>query len=440
VRFPPEIEGTRWPLQGRQSPIGHGCQIPPRQSLLEQSRSIALPATVLAWAALLGCGRQVELQACNTAKLSCQEDVYYAVVRLRGDGWDPFEGVPPIRTISIDEYRKELMPDDPPPADPGAEPPKPKVDPWDVALHWLHLVGQATTAPQAAGESRESIVAAYYAWEDQRVTVIDRGGERDDYNDTLLLVHELVHAFQDDEVSIVAGDGTTDAGFANAGLVEGEARLYEDLARAELDGVSARNVDWHSRYQQSLHAWRSSAPQQSSLFYYVQPWYAYDLGVDLLMDGWQRGGNARVRHLIATFPRKGLPLIAHHERVELDSAARLACEVEPPGDGFELAGHDRFGAIQTYAFLVAAGIDEPDAWRTSLDWRDDRIWLYFDEHSEQVALSWRIRLTDTAAAERVVAAASQLPMLRAERDGHDALIVGSDAGLARWKGAGDCEL
>jgi hypothetical protein len=394
--------------------------------------------SVLAFALLLGCGRQVELEACDIAEQSCQEDVYYTVVRLRGDGWDPFDGVPPIRTITIDEYSDELTPDDPPPADPDAEPQEPKVDPWDVALRWLGLVGPTMTSSGAAADSRRSIVAAYYAPADQRVTVIDRGGDKNDYSDTLLLVHELVHAFQDNEVAIAVSDRTTDANFAGSALIEGEARLYEDLARAELNDVSARNLDWHSRYQGSLSGWRGGVSQQSSPFYYV-PWYAYDLGVDVLMSGWQEGGNAAVRRLVESFPRRGVAFMARHEDVELDGAPRLACDVEAPGEDFVLAGYDRFGAIEMYAFLTAAGLDEAEAWSTGLEWRDDLIWLYFDEDSEEVALSWRIRLASSAAAQRVVDAAGQFEMLRAERDGHDALIVGSDTGLARWAGAVDCD-
>ena len=60
-----------------------------------------------AW--LLACGEPEPLSACNVAEQTCQEQVYYAVLRLRGDGWDPFRGLPPIRTITLEQYRADLL-------------------------------------------------------------------------------------------------------------------------------------------------------------------------------------------------------------------------------------------------------------------------------------------------------------------------------------------
>ena len=56
-----------------------------------------LPLSVITLALLTGChGRDLEL--CDIAQSDCQQDVYYADLRLRGDGYDPFGGIPPIRT------------------------------------------------------------------------------------------------------------------------------------------------------------------------------------------------------------------------------------------------------------------------------------------------------------------------------------------------------
>src|SRR5690606_9762026 len=146
------------------------------KAVVELSWKIAL-----AGALLLGCGRRAELAPCNIADRTCQEDVYYAVVRLRGDGWDPFDGLPPIRTITLEQYRDELLGDRPrEPHQPDPDPEPPPVDPWDVALQWLGLVTRETSSQQASVDNRVRNVAAYYSSADKRVTVIDRGHERDD--------------------------------------------------------------------------------------------------------------------------------------------------------------------------------------------------------------------------------------------------------------------
>jgi len=395
---------------------------------------------LLCCVATFGCSRRLELAPCNIADESCQEDVYYAVIRMRGDGWDPFDGLPPIRTISLEQYRDELTPDEPAEApDPHAEPPKKKIDPWDVALRWLGLVTPSMTSSQAAVENRLANVAAYYSSATQQVTVIDRGREEiNERADTILLVHELVHAFQDNEVRGAPVDHTTDGGFAGRAMIEGEARLYEHLAVAEVDRVAPQGLDWHQHYSNQIDHLRSRLAEQRSPFYAVS-WFVYDLGADMLMTGWLRGGNAAVRELFDTFPRSAVGFMARHEGMELESAPRIGCRVEPPSESFALAGYDRFGAMQLYAFLTKTDMIEADAWRTALGWRDDLLWLYFDEESEDVVLSWRIRLASEAAADAVVAAAVQQPMLRAERQGRDALIVGSETDVADWIGADDCD-
>ena len=54
------------------------------------------------------CKPTAELEPCNIAQSECQLDIYYALLRLRGDGADPFGGVPPIRTLTLEQYEREL--------------------------------------------------------------------------------------------------------------------------------------------------------------------------------------------------------------------------------------------------------------------------------------------------------------------------------------------
>ncbi|HEX7597952.1 MAG TPA: hypothetical protein VF518_07035, partial [Polyangia bacterium] len=74
-------------------------------------------------------------QLCDIAEASCQEDIYLADLRLRGDGFDPFAGIPPIRTIDEDQFRKELQ------DEAAATAQQVNPSPWvDAALTLLHLV------------------------------------------------------------------------------------------------------------------------------------------------------------------------------------------------------------------------------------------------------------------------------------------------------------
>jgi hypothetical protein len=67
------------------------------------------------------------------------------------------------------------------------------------------------------------------------------------------------------------------------------------------------------------------------------------------------------------------------------------------------------------------------------------LWVYANDRLEQVAVSWRIRLSSNAAAQAVVRAAAAIPTLRARHDGRVALIVASSPELADWRAATDCD-
>lgn len=247
---------------------------------------------------LFGCKPTEELEACNVARAECQQSIYYALLRLRGDGYDPFLGVPPIRTLTVEEYEAELRGKQPPPKDEPdepMEPVEPRVDPWDAALRLLKLVKPTTSSGEARVRDRVNHVAAFYSSATRTVTVIDRGGRRNDRGDTILLLHELVHAVQDDEIAGWAGE-TTDADFAARSMIEGEATLYENLGVLELDGRDPDDADWDEFYGNWIDRRRSQMTGQASPFYAVG-WFVYPLGGERLTDAYSRGGNAAVRHL-----------------------------------------------------------------------------------------------------------------------------------------------
>ncbi len=396
----------------------------------------------LAGLALTGCGQPTELEACTIANKSCQIDVYYALVRLRGDGYDPFEGLPPIRTVTVDQYAAELTDARPmsPPSDSfdPTKKPDPELDPWDVALSWFGLVSTEESMAMAAIDTRVNNVAAFYSSRTQQVTVIDRGHERNDRSDTTLLTHELVHAFQDNEVGLDISDPSSDGSFAGRAFTEGEAVLYEKLAGAEIDDVAPESLLWDDYYTGWLGGLRQNLAQDPSPFYAVS-WFAYPLGGALLTRGWLQGGNAAVRQLANEFPQSSLGFLEAFERTSIERAAPpLDCRVAPPEPRFERVGFDRFGAMHLYAFLEASGMDEQVAFDFAYAWRDDLFYVYFDDARREVAASWRIRQQDETTAEAVVAAAAQRPALRVARMGVDAVIVASDASALGWTGAVDC--
>jgi hypothetical protein len=399
------------------------------------------------------CDASTGLAPCNIARESCQEDIYYALVRLRGDGYDPLAGVPPISTLTLAEYRRRLQADadareaaaqgDPPAEEPDPDAPKPVV-PWDFALQVLGMVTPTTSSGQASVDNQVANVAAFYSSATRSVTVIDRGNDRDDYFETGLLLHELTHALQDRELSGAFSDGTTDSSLASRALTEGEATFYQHLANLEMQGVSAEANDWHGNYTNDLRGGRGHLTNDKSPFYGVR-WFIYPLGARYLSDAWERGGNAGVRHAYATQPRHiGQYMTPHDEQHEalrpvLDPA--LSCRVEPPSPAWQRPGLDRFGALIVYAFFTGAELPDDQAWPLAAGWGDDLIYVFFEPEAELVLVSWRIRLADEEAAESAVEHLVLDPRVRASAEGRDlVLIAGNDEDTtADWDGTLVCD-
>lgn len=378
------------------------------------ARGLALGLTLNA------CKPTDKLEACNVAEADCQQSIYYALLRMRGDGYDPFLGVPPIRTLTVEEYEAELRgptPVTPAPTasstttdgdedagvaeapEPEPEPEEPGIDPRDVALRLLRLVQPSTSTGEARVQDRINHVAAFYSSATRSVTVIDRGGQRNDRADTILLLHELVHAVQDDEIA--GWDGASiDGDFAARAMVEGEAVLYENLGSLELDGLSVEEADWKNYYGNWIGRRRNSMRLAKSP-YYSTGWFVYPLGGELLTQAYLRGGNAAVRSMQTRWPRQSVAFMAKHEQLAAPSAASIGCKAEAPGEGFRTISRDRFGALQAYGFLTVNGVEEARAWDHTLGLVDDELALFFDGEGRAVAVSWRLRFPSAQAASQV---------------------------------------
>jgi hypothetical protein len=402
----------------------------------------------LAMASMTGCGPAEELEPCNIATEKCQKDVYYALVRLRGDGYDPLAAVPPIQTIPLAQYQRQLEGaagvDEDEEEDASVEEQEPPpVVPWDFALQVLGLVTPAMSSGQAGVKNQIANVAAFYASASRTVTVIDRGQQRNDFFDTGLLLHELTHALQDRELSGAFSDGTTDSDLASRALTEGEATFYQHLSHLEMNGQSPDGIDWHLGYTQNLQAGRAGMINEASPYYAVR-WFIYPLGARFLSDAWERGGNAGVRHAYATQPLHLAQYMTPHD--ERHAALRpvlnppLRCDVPSPGEGWERPGFDRFGALLVYAFLSGNNVQDAEAWPLAAGWGDDLIYLYFEPEDEIVLVSWRIRLATPDAAQRAVELLELDERVRVSAEGRDLiLIAGNDEdATAGWDGTLAC--
>ncbi|MDH5671102.1 MAG: hypothetical protein OEZ06_03075 [Myxococcales bacterium] len=395
---------------------------------------------------LLGCTERPPLRACDIALDSCQQDVFYALASWRGDGYDAFGGVPPIRNVKVDDYRKQLEEAAAHRAATQAPEQGARERARDRGLTLLGLLEPTTSSTSATIEERVDNVVAYYGGGE--VVVIDRGGKGDAVGGTLTLVHELSHAFQDRD-GLLIGGATTDLSFARRAATEGEAELHEQLAVAELVGVAIDEIDYPGYYSNWLGRIRDRVQTKGAPFGIVSSSLIYPLGATFMIDVWRAGGSTGVRQLFDRRPVTSLELMRGQLRkTPFEEPIRCSVEAPEPGDGraFDRFVHDRFGAAQVYAYLSRRLGDDGLAWQWALSWVDDHYWLYGEvERGEEVALVWRIMFEDEVAAEKVYAAHPKEPPEGAEQDvelhGSELLLRISDVQglLEAWDGGRDCE-
>jgi hypothetical protein len=403
-----------------------------------RSLNRALMVTVLlAVAGGSGCSRP-RLEACDIGTEMCQEDVYYALARMRGDGIDPFVGVPPIRTLSREAYRQQLEAQAERNRRQREQQGEPEVNPTDTVLQLLGMITVSQAPAQTAVDTQAGGVAAYYSSRDQQVTVIERPPDSDRVADTKLLLHELVHAFQDKDVGLGGDVASADEAFARTALIEGEATHYELLGLREMQEEDPEAFDWDGLYEN----WRDGrrrASARSGSPYFAARWFVYPLGGHMATARWVAGGNGAVRSLQARWPRSSLAyMLGPHAEVPRDLG--LSCRVPDPPEGMVLRARNELGAVQLHALLLGQDVEEELAWDLALGWRGDAFMVFFDPESQAVLGSWRFRLADESVAASVAAGFAQTEALQAVRRGADVVVnVASDAApLTGWAGITDC--
>jgi len=410
-----------------------------------------------------GCGGDTTLDPCDIRKSSCQHDVFLAVQDVRGDTWDPWLDPPGMRVISAERYRQELaqhqlgLPD-------SLQSP----DYQTAALQLLHML-DPDERPDAAAAFAAATVAAYYDSDKRRITIVDRGDATDHPHDVRTLAHELVHAAQARELGFSTfkqSIATSDAGFALSTVLEGEAKLYENLVDFKQNHASPAGYDWDAYHEHYIHSMREQVVRETSPFRAATWGLSYPLGSRYCTEAYLSAGPIGVRRAIQDRPLTSvsfmrLDALLEAQELELDAAgegpspsatttganvAAAMLELDASDDasdapdltdvadnhgtdssattpqrcvtatapgGYRQVGIDSLGALALYAFATRIWVDdaEPQAWKQSLFLRADRLAVFVGEDApERVAVAWSLGFDSVEHAQALQSALANSPL------------------------------
>jgi len=242
-----------------------------------------------------------------------------------------FERTVPVEVISRQRYLNQSTRDTT--VDSPAE--RAREQRYEAAM----LVGEDRSVGAAFGSIYGGSVLGYYSSGAGRIVIV-RGNETP-IVDRTTLAHELVHALQDQQLSLLGGADNQDAATAETGVVEGDARYveerYEERCRDEWECIDRPNSS------------SAGSIADENLGLYLTVYAPYSEGPEFVHRTHERGDWAAVNDLYARPPRSSEQLI--HPGEYPDDRPRRVVVPDRSTAAFERASATRVGEATMFAML-----------------------------------------------------------------------------------------
>jgi hypothetical protein len=355
--------------------------------------------------------------ACDIRDVGCQQRVLRAVQCDRGH---ELAALPPVRVISTDAYRAELV------ERAATATPRPN---WDATFTMLGILPMSVTGGMASIDVSVANVAAYYSPATSSITIIDRGVPMTNEHETRTLAHELVHAIQDhryDLTAFTSAADTLDELDARRSVLEGDAELFGILYAVRQRGDDPRHLLWLEFFTTWLSDLLMRLHDSAAPFAEARGAFPYFLGSRGISQTWEDEQSAAfVDELFAHPPTSVVEMVG--APIGGGSAPEaITCPPPDPPAGYHVVDDDALGPLALIAFLST----DDDVWLAAEQVRGDVIRVVTDD--VHTAFAWRIRtdalMSSTGPIGRHPAtnAWATEPGHVVVFDGRDVVLVGSD--------------
>ncbi len=256
----------------------------------------------------------------------------------------------------------------------------------------------------AIASAMASEMSAYYSPRTKKLTI--RPAVLDSETGEHVLMHELVHAFQDQEHDLAALYGqaaTTDALLTLGCTIEGQAETVAHGIALERSGTTLGDVE-SRRVEESYERARQFGDAPQSRWCYV-------VGYLHGLRAFKKGGWPAVAALLPEMAGSSEQLL--HER-KMGTDAPTAVILPPLRSGVTVVHEDTIGELGLFQLLRSAGLARFAAQLIAAGWDGDRLRVV-QFGPGRVGAVWRILWDRAEDADQMVTTARQLPVGNAAR-------------------------
>jgi hypothetical protein len=349
---------------------------------------------------------------CDIAERACVERLGSIARCLHGS--DPSLPIPEVSFWSESETEADFL----------AElrvSPSPALAHLEAALARFGLTEIGALEPEATAARLAREVTAYYDHGRRDIAIVEHETRSDPLAENVIVVHEMIHAFQDREHDLGAFDQRyrrgVDGNLRGASVIEGEARMHERRFFAALAGLDVAELDLARSFAnltQNTERWLWS---QADLFTASQLGAPYGHGAEYIYGLWAKGGQDSVRALFDAPPASMQEILA------AVWGGEVASELEPfappassAPSGSRLETWTAMGAWGIYLLAGRSATDLSIAERLALAWRGDLLEIFSFDESETAA-RWRVRFGSVESADELLVLVADEPSFEAARDG-----------------------
>jgi hypothetical protein len=371
---------------------------------------------------VIGC-ESIDPSACDIGDPKCQQKLLSLAACMRGSR-DAV--LPPVTHVTQDEFRTQLE------EQVAMNEPNPDDQHFDAAFELLGLAEPGGLDVDASIDQAVESIAAFYRDDSDDIVMIDRD-DVDPQAGSAILLHELVHALQDQESDLTAYlethySSTFDRYLAAAAMVEGEARFHEFVFTGSLLGYDPHRIDWDALFQGAVDYDKEQLLGQPSPVTLAPYTFPYEWGARYVHFAWT--GHEGMLALLAQPPVTTRVIMSSIHGVATEGAPSSSVPPSPtPTDDWALVGTDTLGAFATYLMLQASG----NAEELALGWVGDQLSVYRGSEASgdetTTAFVWSCVFDNEAHATAAVGQlALAAPDVEAKRSGNVVTVAATDDG------------